>query len=529
MTIGTYIHYVVPPELIFSDDKFLIHGPRGVGKSSLIDVLINTVLQLFCISTPVATQPIHLTPIRDVSTSRFIADWERVNYDCWSRIIAHTSSQLYHMGRGVGGEGERGGGERGGGERGEEGERGGESESVTDSIEATQLPAALAAFHRAAPKLASQFLLKLCKTFKKRDEPSQQHADDEEVQPEPSLATINARKWADAIRRCLSGKKEGRITVQVPLRWHALHQKLKQIMADLRKNVLTREQYRKAAESLGINDESCEEALKFFSGLNMLFYFPGILPHLVFLEPQVMLDKVAKLVEENCRMSQGKKGQQPSPKQGDWFKFRDYAQVTEKFLSEFEVHYEPRIFSPKEQIQLLKGFLPTLEDAPDNIQGLFAKLQHNLRDFVAELTHAPNIPLAQKCSILQDMARSLDYLHTRSPAIIHRDLTVRNVLLNSATVAKISDMDTAHFVNFKLGGLPRNLVIIKNRPMYEPKMDTFSFGHLTLITMLPAVGYTDKVRVLHIYTSTATGVDVVYICLHESYTTNHNFTYNVLF
>ena len=178
------------------------------------------------------------------------------------------------------------------------------------------------------------------------------------------IFTINAkkpepkdRKCADAIRRCLSGKKEGSKTVKVPLRWHALHQKLKQIIAGLRKNVLTREQCRRAAESLGIDDESCEEALNFFNGLNMLFYFPGILPHLVFLEPQVVLDKVTELVEENYRMSQGKKGQQPSPKQGDWLKFRDYAQVTEKFLSEFEAHYEPPIFTPKHLIQLLKGLL----------------------------------------------------------------------------------------------------------------------------------------------------------------------------
>ena len=121
--------------------------------------------------------------------------------------------------------------------------------------------------------------------------------------------------------------------------------------------MLTREQCRRAAESLSIDDDSCEEALIFFNGLNMLFYFPGILPHLVFLEPQVVLDKVTELVEENYRMSQGKKGQQLNPKQGDCLKFCEYVQVTEEFLSEFETHYEPPVFTPKELIQLLKGLL----------------------------------------------------------------------------------------------------------------------------------------------------------------------------
>ena len=194
----TYTHmhtlYAVPPELILeaalkqgyilhSDDKFLIHGPGGVGKSSLIAMFLNTVLQLIRISTPVATQPIHLTPIRDVSTSRFTANWEKVNYDRLSRMIAHTSSQLYHMGRVAGEEGGRG----------EGGERGGRSESATASTEATQSQAALpvAKVHRPAQKtdvskFASRFLSKLrSKIFKKTskgDEPSQQQA-------EPSLAT----------------------------------------------------------------------------------------------------------------------------------------------------------------------------------------------------------------------------------------------------------------------------------------------------------------------------------------------------
>ena len=181
---------------------------------------------------------------------------------------------------------------------------------------------------------------------------------------EDFIFTINAKKpepkdreCAEAVRRCLSGKKEGSKTVKVPLRWYALHQKLKEIVAGLGKTVLTREQCQRGAESLGIDDESCEEALNFFNGLNMLFYFPAILPHLVFLEPQVVLDKVTELVEASYRMSQGKKGQQPKPKQGDWLKFRDYGQVTEKFLSEFATHYEPPIFTTKELIQLFRGLL----------------------------------------------------------------------------------------------------------------------------------------------------------------------------
>ena len=66
-----------------------------MGKSSLIAMFLGTQRDLIRISTPVATEPLHLTPIRDVSTSTFTADWQRVNYERLSRMIAHTSSQIF--------------------------------------------------------------------------------------------------------------------------------------------------------------------------------------------------------------------------------------------------------------------------------------------------------------------------------------------------------------------------------------------------------------------------------------------------
>ena len=179
---------------------------------------------------------------------------------------------------------------------------------------------------------------------------------------EDFIFTLNAKnpekkdkECAEAIRRCLS-EEEG-MEVRVPLRWYALYQKLLQVAEGLGKKVLSRERCRLVAESMKIDDESCEEALNFFNGLNMLFYFPNILEHLVFVDPQILLDKVTELVEESYRMRQDKKNQPLCPTTGDRLKFCDYGQVTEKFLSEFDSHYEEPLFTPKELITLLKGLL----------------------------------------------------------------------------------------------------------------------------------------------------------------------------
>ena len=182
---------------------------------------------------------------------------------------------------------------------------------------------------------------------------------------EDFIFTLNAAKpgkkdkeCAEAIRVCLSGDREGkRVVVKVPLRWHALYYKLVEVSEGLGKKVLSREQCGRVAESIRIDEGSCEESLNFFNRLNMLFYFPNILADLVFIDPQIVLDKVTELVEESYRMSQGKKDQPLCPIQGDKLKFRDYGQVTETFLTEFESHYEAPLFTPKELVTLLKGLM----------------------------------------------------------------------------------------------------------------------------------------------------------------------------
>ena len=123
---------------------------------------------------------------------------------------------------------------------------------------------------------------------------------------------------------------------------------------------------------------------------------------------------------------------------------------------------------------------------------LMERLDGSLDDL---LETVPNIPLAVKQSILEDVARGLLYLHQHSSQILHRDLTAKNVLLTTSLVAKITDFGNSRIVNLQPGQLARTLSRLPGTLVYMPpealsasshygpSLDIFSFGHLTLFTL----------------------------------------------
>ena len=109
-----------------------------------------------------------------------------------------------------------------------------------------------------------------------------------------------------------------------------------------------------------------------------------------------------------------------------------------------------------------------------------------------------NLPVDRKVSILRDTASGLDYLHSHTPAIIHRDLTAKNVLLDSQLRAKIADFGNSRMMDLDPDSSPETLTSLPGtleymppeaqggRVAYDPSLDVFSFGHLSLFTITQA-------------------------------------------
>ena len=148
-----------------------------------------------------------------------------------------------------------------------------------------------------------------------------------------------------------------------------------------------------------------------------------------------------------------------------------------------------------------------------NLYLVMEKMMTSLHDILEP--NEPNsssvaIPLGVKVSILQDIARGLAFLHKQSPPVIHRDLSARNVLLNSAMTAKIADLGMARIMPPKIKATmtkaPGAYIYmppeaLEDTSKYNASIDIFSLGVLIIFVLaetfpdnLKAPTFTDEVK-----------------------------------
>ena len=94
----------------------------------------------------------------------------------------------------------------------------------------------------------------------------------------------------------------------------------------------------------------------------------------------------------------------------------------------------------------------------------------------------------KQLAICNQIVLGLHFLHTRSPPIVHRDLTDKNILLDADGVVKIGDLGqsklkTAEYFSTTLPGqvsfMPPEAAMVGNSH-YNEKVDIFSLGVLML-------------------------------------------------
>ena len=110
------------------------------------------------------------------------------------------------------------------------------------------------------------------------------------------------------------------------------------------------------------------------------------------------------------------------------------------------------------------------------------------------LEQTPVIPMGTKLSILYDVSLGVRYLHSRTPPIIHRDLSSNNVLLSKGMEGKIGDLGTARLVDPRrqsqmtqapgtMHFMPPEALEDMSTVIYGRELDVFSFGCVMLHTL----------------------------------------------
>ena len=129
------------------------------------------------------------------------------------------------------------------------------------------------------------------------------------------------------------------------------------------------------------------------------------------------------------------------------------------------------------------------------------KLEWDLEKFLETYKQVPD---SIRISLLLDVAQGLEYLHSRKPCVIHRDLSAANVLVSQEGRAKIADLGASKVFSLSTfqahtAGQPGAFAYmapeaLQANPVYDVSLDVFSFGAVALYTATHKFPYVHEIQ-----------------------------------
>ena len=231
--------------------------------------------------------------------------------------------------------------------------------------------------------------------------------EDNIIQGESLLLAINAKSPSREDKQIVSTLRERVMAelrkvkpVKVPLRYIPLEMCFQRMAKEQQKSVLSKEECFKVASTYNFTQESFEAALKYLHRLKLIFYYEDVLPNVVFIDAQALLDKITELVVHSLSL-------QAKPKcqlLGGLKKFVKCGIVTAEILEQFKSHYIPKVFMKEHLISLLKYLRIVAEVGEDEY-------------LVPCLLKREDIPHTFPDTVFQTVSPLLFYFHEGGPKL----------------------------------------------------------------------------------------------------------------
>ena len=139
---------------------------------------------------------------------------------------------------------------------------------------------------------------------------------------------------------------------KIPLQYIALENAFSRLAKYQRKAILSKADCFQEAAAFHFTKESFEKALMYLHDLKLIFYYEEVLPEVVFIDAQTILDKITELVEFS--LSKLAHELTISMDIKEFEEFKAYGIVTLELLSQFSSHYVPGLFMQQQLVLLLE-------------------------------------------------------------------------------------------------------------------------------------------------------------------------------
>ena len=141
---------------------------------------------------------------------------------------------------------------------------------------------------------------------------------------------------------------------KTPISWFKFEQLIQKIARDDGKRILHWKECLKVARLLHLSKKELNAALDHLASFGVIHYYQHLLPNIVFVDPQILLNKISELVKHHYTIKHGSHSH--TTLEVDWRKFTNEGCITLELLEQFPEHYTD-FFTAADFLKVMKDRL----------------------------------------------------------------------------------------------------------------------------------------------------------------------------